>query len=99
MYGEALGEDAGRGRVLSTKGLKVQAFAKTLKALHIPEADVAAIQRSLEEAPVAEVGGQRARRFFSEADLMAAESVVGLACANATRAAMIKAGGGRSLAF
>jgi len=60
------------GVPLSTKALKVQAFAKTLKALHIPELQVFAIRKSLEVAPQTEIGGRFARRVFSAPDLIAA---------------------------
>jgi transcriptional regulator with XRE-family HTH domain len=60
------------GLPLSTKVLKVQAFTKTLKALHIPDAQVSAIRKGLEEAPLTEIGGRFARRIFSEPDLIAA---------------------------
>ena len=68
LYAQALGD----GRQLSTKVLKGRAFAKTLGALHIPELQIAAIQKCLEAEALTEVGGQRARRFFGEADLVAA---------------------------
>jgi len=60
------------GLPLSTRSLKVQAFTKTLKTLHIPEPQISAIRKGLEEAPLTEIGGRFARRVFSEPDLIAA---------------------------
>ena len=60
------------GLPFSTKTLKVQAFTKTLKALHIPDLQIAAIRKGLEEAPLTEIGGKFARRVFSVPDLIAA---------------------------
>jgi transcriptional regulator with XRE-family HTH domain len=63
-----------RGGALSTKPLKGRAFKKTLQALHIPEPQISAVRRSLEDAPWAEIGGTFtfARRVFSAPDLVAA---------------------------
>ena len=60
------------GLPLSTKALKAAAFTKTLKALHIPELQISAIRKGLEETPLTEIGGRFARRVFSEPDLIAA---------------------------
>lgn len=60
------------GSPFSTKVLKAQAFTKTLKALHIPELQISAIRKSLEDAPLMEIGGKFARRVFSVPDLIAA---------------------------
>ena len=49
-----------------------RAFTKTLKALHIPELQISAIRKSLEDAPLMEIGGKFARRVFSVPDLIAA---------------------------
>jgi hypothetical protein len=46
------------GLVLSTKVLKAQAFTRTLKALHIPELQISAIRKSLEDAPLTEISGR-----------------------------------------
>jgi len=63
-----------QGVTLSTKALKVQAFTKTLKALHVPEPQISAVRKSLEESPLTEIGGMFtfARRVFSAPDLIAA---------------------------
>lgn len=63
-----------RGVSLSTRILKVQAFAKTLKALHVPEQQISAVRKSLEESPLTEIGGRFtfARRVFHAPDLIAA---------------------------
>jgi len=68
LYAQPLDE----GPPLSTKALKVQAFTKTLKALHMPDSQISAIRKSLEEAPLTEIGGRSARRVFSEPDLIVA---------------------------
>ena len=68
LYAQPLEE----GVPLTTKALKVQAFTKTLKALHIPEAQISAIRNSVAEDPITEIGGRLARRVFSEPDLIAA---------------------------
>jgi transcriptional regulator with XRE-family HTH domain len=60
------------GALLSTKPLKAQAFTKTLRALHLGDAQIASIRRSLEEGCVSEIGGNSARRIFSAPDLIAA---------------------------
>jgi transcriptional regulator with XRE-family HTH domain len=62
------------GVSLSTKALKVQAFTKTLKALNIPEPQISAVRKSLEDCPLTEIGGTFtfARRVFSAPDLIAA---------------------------
>jgi transcriptional regulator with XRE-family HTH domain len=60
-----------RGTPLSTKALRVQAFLKTLKALHVPESQISAVRKSLEEGSVTEIGGRFARKVFSAPDLIA----------------------------
>ena len=60
------------GLPLFRKVLKVQAFTKTLKALHIPDAQISLIRKGLEESPLTEIGGRFAGRVFSEPDLIAA---------------------------
>jgi transcriptional regulator with XRE-family HTH domain len=59
------------GPPFSRKALKIHAFTKTLRALHIPESQIFAIRKDLETSPV-EIGGIRASRIFSEPDLIAA---------------------------
>ena len=62
-----------QGVPLSTKALKVQAFTKTLKALHVPEPQISAIRKNLEkESSWTEIGGRFAQRVFSAPDLIAA---------------------------
>ena len=63
-----------QGLPLATKALKVQAFTKTLKALHVPEPQISGVRKSLEENSLTEIGGMFsfARRVFSAPDLVAA---------------------------
>jgi transcriptional regulator with XRE-family HTH domain len=61
-----------RGVPLSTKALKVQAFTKTLRALHLAEPQISGIRESLENGGETEIGGRFARRVFSVPDLVAA---------------------------
>jgi DNA-binding XRE family transcriptional regulator len=63
-----------QGVSLCTKALKLQAFTKTLKALHVAEPQVSAVRKSLEESPLTGTGGTFtfARRVFSAPDLIAA---------------------------
>jgi transcriptional regulator with XRE-family HTH domain len=63
-----------QGVSLSTKALKVQAFTKTLKALHVPEPQISSVRKSLDENLLTEIGGMFtfARRVFSAPDLIAA---------------------------
>ena len=61
-----------QGVPLSTKALKVQAFTKTLKALHVPEPQISAVRKSLEGGSLTEIGGRFAKRVFSAPDLIAA---------------------------
>ena len=63
-----------QGVSLSTKALKAKAFTKTLKALHVPEPQISAVRKTLEESPATEAGGMFtfARRVFTAPDLMAA---------------------------
>jgi len=60
-----------QGDPLSTEALKARAFTKILKALDIPESQISAVRKSLEERPVTEIGGRFtfAQRLFSEASL------------------------------
>ena len=62
-----------QGAPLSTKPLGVHAFTKTLKALHVPEVQIAGVRRNVEKG-VTEIGGRSnsSRRVFSEPDLIAA---------------------------
>ena len=60
-----------KGDPLSTKALKIRALTKTLKALHLPERLVSAVQKSLNEGSLTEIGGV-ARMVFSAPDLIAA---------------------------
>jgi len=61
-----------QGGQLSTKALKDRAFIRTLKALHVPEQQISAVRRSLEERSSAEIGGRFAQRLFSAPDLIGA---------------------------
>ena len=61
-----------QGAPLSTKALKVQAFTKTLKALHVPEPQISDVRKSLEGGSLTEIGGRFAKRVFSAPDLIAA---------------------------
>jgi transcriptional regulator with XRE-family HTH domain len=61
-----------QGVPLSTKALKVHAFAKTLKALHVPDSQISAVRKSLEEGSLTEIGGRFTRMVFSQPDLIAA---------------------------
>jgi transcriptional regulator with XRE-family HTH domain len=64
-----------QGVPLSTKALKVQAFTKTLKALHVPESQISAIRKSLQkEGSWTEIGGRstQTQRVFSAPELIAA---------------------------
>ena len=61
-----------QGVPLSTKALKVHAFTKTLKALHVPEPQISAVRKSLEGGSLTEIGGRFAKRVFSAPDLIAA---------------------------
>jgi len=61
-----------QGTPLSTGPLKVQAFTKTLKALHVPDAQISSIRKSLGEGSLNELGGKFAQRVFSAPDLIAA---------------------------
>ena len=62
------------GEVLSTKALKVQAFTRTLKALHIPEPEISTVRKSLEPDQLESTGGSFtfARRVFNAPELIAA---------------------------
>src|SRR5260370_28961067 len=60
-----------RGIPFSTGALKVQAFTKTLKALHVAEPQISAVRKSLKEGSMTEIGGRFAQRVFSVPDLIA----------------------------
>ncbi len=64
------------GVPLSTKAVKVHAFTKTLRALHIPESQIAATRKILEEGADAEVG--LGRQVFSVRDLVEAGFETGI---------------------
>ena len=59
-----------QGIPLSTRTLGTRAFTRTLKTLHVPESQIAAV-RSLEEGSWTEIGGRFARMVFSAPDLIA----------------------------
>ena len=63
-----------QGIPMATNALKVQAFTKTLKALQVPEPQISAVRKTLEESPLTEIGGRFtfARRVFHAPDLIAA---------------------------
>ena len=62
-----------QGAPLSTKALTIQAFTKTLKALHVPEPQISAVRKNLgKEGSFTEIGGRFAQRVFSAPDLIAA---------------------------
>jgi len=60
------------GASLSTKALKDRAFSKTLKALRIPEPQISAVRKRLENDSTTEIGGRFAQTVFSAPDLIAA---------------------------
>jgi len=60
------------GTPLSTNALKPQAFTKTLRALHVPEAQISAIRKSLEGSSSTEISNKSSQRIFSAPDLIAA---------------------------
>jgi hypothetical protein len=68
LYAQPLGG----GVALSTKAVKVHAFTKTLKALHIPEPQIAAVQKKLEESDLTELGGKSVPKIFRLPDLIEA---------------------------
>jgi transcriptional regulator with XRE-family HTH domain len=62
-----------QGVSLSTRALKLSGFVKTMRALHLAEPQISAIQRSLENGGGTEVGGRgTAWRIFNRAGLMEA---------------------------
>lgn len=63
-----------QGVPLSTKALKVPAFTKTLKALHLPEPQISTIRKTLEDGTttMTEIGGRLARKTFSVSSLIEA---------------------------
>lgn len=62
------------GETLSTKAFKASGFTKTLKALHLPEPQISAIRKSLENDGEVQIGGSSGgvNRIFSAPDLVAA---------------------------
>lgn len=61
-----------QGVPLSTKALKLQAFTKTLRALHLAEPQISGIRKSLENGGETEIGGRSTSRIFNVPDLIAA---------------------------
>jgi transcriptional regulator with XRE-family HTH domain len=63
-----------QGEALSTRAFKAAGFIKVLKALHVPEAQIAAIREDLKNAGEVLIGGSVSRvdRIFSVADLVSA---------------------------
>jgi hypothetical protein len=61
-----------KGELLSTKALKPSGFVKAMKALNLPEPQISAIRKNLEDAGETEVGGIAGQRVFSAPDLVAA---------------------------
>jgi DNA-binding XRE family transcriptional regulator len=61
-----------QGVPLATKPAKPQAFARTLKALHLSESQIVAIREAVDLGGVTEIGGRFGRRVFSPSDLVAA---------------------------
>ena len=60
------------GPPLSTKPIRLQAFTKTLKVLHVPEPQISVVRKALENSSLTEIGGRFGRRIFSAPDLIAA---------------------------
>jgi transcriptional regulator with XRE-family HTH domain len=60
------------GVPLSTKALKVQAFTKTLKALHLAETQIVNIRKALENGVETEIGGVSGKKLFNVPELVAA---------------------------
>ncbi|HVM93221.1 MAG TPA: XRE family transcriptional regulator [Terriglobales bacterium] len=60
------------GEWLCTKILSASGFIKAMKALHLPDPQIAAIRKTLERAEKTEVGGIAGQRVFSAPDLVAA---------------------------
>jgi transcriptional regulator with XRE-family HTH domain len=61
------------GEPLSTKAFKVSGLVKTMKALHLTEAQISSIRNSLQNGGAVEVGGRMgAQRIFKFPDLVAA---------------------------
>lgn len=61
-----------QGEMLSTKALRASAFIKTMKALRVAEAQISALQKTLETGGRTEIGGIAGQRVFGVADLVAA---------------------------
>jgi hypothetical protein len=63
-----------QGEALSTRAFKAAGFAKALKALHVPEAQIAAVREDLKTTSEVLIGGSVAGvdRIFSVPDLVSA---------------------------
>jgi len=63
-----------QGDPLSTRTFKVSGLVKTMRALHLPEAQISSIRKGLESAGEVEVGGRATgvHRIFKFPDLVAA---------------------------
>jgi transcriptional regulator with XRE-family HTH domain len=61
-----------QGDELSTKALKASAFMKSMRALDLPEAQILAIRRTLENGAEVQIGGRGSGMSFSPPGLVAA---------------------------
>jgi DNA-binding XRE family transcriptional regulator len=63
-----------QGHTLSTKSLKLPAFMKSMRALHIPELQISAVKKGLEDGREVQIGGSGSGidRLFDAPDLVAA---------------------------
>jgi transcriptional regulator with XRE-family HTH domain len=61
-----------QGLSLSTRALKPSGFVKTMKALHLPEPQISAIRKNLENGGETEIGGRGVPRIFNFPGLMEA---------------------------
>src|ERR1700683_3003137 len=61
-----------QGSVLSTRPFKASGFVKTMKALHLEEAQISGIRKTLENGGEVEIGGRVAQRIFDVPQLVAA---------------------------
>jgi hypothetical protein len=63
-----------QGDTLSTKAFKAAGFTKTLKALRLPEVQISALRKSLENGGEVQIGGRvgGVDRILSAPDLVAA---------------------------
>ena len=63
-----------QGDMLSTKAFRASGFTKTLKTLHLPEPQISAIRKNLENGGEVQIGGSGGGvdRIFSAPDLVAA---------------------------